>query len=106
MIIEEEFFKAFGIEKRKKGYCDWDSWCPYEDLTCGDDCPYWQYSEEQYPEITDREYLELLSLQRKQDTKDLKKEILNICIDDATFLRQPYRKNFIKVVKALFEEEQ
>ena len=63
MSIEEQFFKAFDIEPKKQGYCDWQSGCPYSDIKCGDDCPYWEYENElKYPEITDRKLLEMICI--------------------------------------------
>lgn len=61
--LEQEFFKVFGIEPKKQRYCDWQADCPYSDIKCGDDCPYWKYENElKYPEITDRKLLQLLCI--------------------------------------------
>lgn len=87
--LEQEFFKAFGIEPKKQGYCDWQSDCPYSDIKCGDDCPCWKYENElKYPEITDRKLLKMICILNEtacevlaaENIEDLKNEILETCI--------------------------
>lgn len=90
--IEEQFFKVFGVEPKKQGYCDWQSDCPYPDIKCGDDCPYWKYENElKYPEITDRKLLEMICIlnstngvnctaYESKNIGNLKIEILYECI--------------------------
>jgi hypothetical protein len=99
MTIEEEFFKAFGIEPKKTRQI------------VGDDLFFNVIEDEQYPEITDRKYFMLVLLLNKLYTEnyqcasmftsltleDLKREILFECLENKKHLKQQ--------VKALFEGE-
>lgn len=106
-MLEQEFFKAFGIEKRciekSPTYCaDYDGICEYcRGLG--------------YPEITAEILLKLICVYINnnsyfdlfvRDVQDLKQEILKWAI---SFVPNPNdevkREDFIKYVQALFEEE-
>ena len=46
----EKMYENCNIKPKKKGYCDWDSNCPYPHHKCNDECPYWKYEDEaKYP---------------------------------------------------------
>lgn len=60
--IEQEFFKTFGIEPKDYYGCDIDTWCPFDNETCNEVCPYWVKYKTELPKITDRVLLELICL--------------------------------------------
>lgn len=98
MTIEEDFFKAFGIEKRKHAFL-------FSEL---DGSKYY------YPKITDRKLLELICILNNltgrlielcsDDINTLKEEILKICLSNYEVFRLSYKNEFIKQVQKLFEE--
>lgn len=59
----EKMYENCKIKPKRKGYCDWDSDCPYPDIInsgCGDECPYWKYEDEAtYPPFTAEKQIEL-----------------------------------------------
>ena len=49
------------IKPKQKGYCDWDSNCPYPHHKCNDECPYWKYEDEaKYPPFTAEKQIEII----------------------------------------------
>ncbi len=59
----EKMYENCNIKPKKKGYCDWDSNCPYPHHNCNDECPYWKYEDEtKYPPFTAEKQLFLLQL--------------------------------------------
>ena len=99
MTIEEEFFKTFGIEKRKHAFLFREP----------------DGSDEYYPEITAEKLLELICIFNEltgrlielnsSNINDLKEEILQVCISNFMAFRLPYKKKFIEQVRKLFEGE-
>ena len=104
--LEKQFFQYFGIEPKKVTI--WNA------LPC--------YMSEEYPQITDRHYLELICISNKElirrfdisgsDLVSIKKNILSQCIKDYTFysntLCETYNRlgeNFKHQVQAMFEGE-
>lgn len=108
--LEQEFFKVFGIEPKKQGYCDWQSDCPYSDIKCGDDCPYWKYENElKYPEITDRILLKLICCVPKTVLNNCVtiKEIKEAVLKDLIFCVRKYTAQELKhQIQQLFKEEE
>lgn len=105
--IERQFFKTFGIEPKKQGYCDWQSDCPYSDIKCGDDCPYWQYENElKYPKITDRILLELICIANKASIEvigETVEEMKNKLLEEMIY----WKDDIIhKEIQQLFKEEE
>ena len=106
--IEQLFFEKFEIKKIKQGYCDWDSDCPYSkryDIICSRNCPYWKYSDMQYPKIADTILIKLLVilgnttklaifLDNIKTKEDLKYQILDYCIDDVDKLKEQVKQLF------------
>ena len=59
----EKMYENCNIKPKQKGYCDWDSNCPYPHHKCNDECPYWKYEDEaKYPPFTAEKQLFLLQL--------------------------------------------
>lgn len=57
----EKLYENVGVKPVKQGYCDHYCYCPYPDIRCGDDCPYWKYEDEaKYPPFTAEEQLSLI----------------------------------------------
>lgn len=57
----EKMYENCNIKPKQKGYCDWDSNCPYPHHKCNDECPYWKYEDEaKYPPFTAEKQLELI----------------------------------------------
>ena len=57
----EKMYKNCNIKPKQKGYCDWDSNCPYPHHKCNDECPYWKYEDEvKYPPFTAEKQIELI----------------------------------------------
>lgn len=98
--IEKEFFKTFDIKGTKCTYhgmhCR-NSKCPRYDEHCEDNESWCKYAEFDYSQdsISDRRYLELICAINEWTTEvvvaenleSLKKEVLRICIKEATEYR-------------------
>lgn len=57
----EKMYKNCNIKPKQKGYCDWDSNCPYPHHKCNDECPYWKYEDEaKYPPFTAEKQIEIV----------------------------------------------
>ena len=57
----EKMYENCNIKPKQKGYCDWDSNCPYPHHKCDDECPYWKYEDEaKYPPFTAEKQIELI----------------------------------------------
>ena len=57
----EKMYENCNIKPKQKGYCDWDSNCPYPHHKCNDECPYWEYEDiAKYPPFTAEKQLELM----------------------------------------------
>ena len=70
----EKMYENCNIKPKQKGYCDWDSDCPYPDIInngCGDECSYWKYEDEaKYPPFTAKKQLLLLQLLARIESAD------------------------------------
>lgn len=107
--IEKTFFDTFGIEQKEHKECQCDYLnCPNPDIEECEECYYYKTYKFDYPQITDRHYLELIILVNSPyyeieyvytDVKDLKVSILEQAI-------KCYKndKLFAKHIQALFEE--
>ncbi len=103
--LEKQFFQCFGIEKIEHKGCSWGGDCPHNvDIDCGE-CGYWETWKIDYPQITERIYLELLATITcftakhfpYSNIEELKKTILKSSIY--------YQSSFDKeCIQALFEE--
>lgn len=63
----ELLYKNAGVEKQEQGYCDWDSYCPYDiDNNCGKTCPYWVEEKPDYPPFTAEKQIAILQLLTQQ----------------------------------------
>ena len=123
-MIEEEFFKTFGIEKQPiylvmdmgiSHICDKATVLLNKHLfsrksrRCYVKSVNWLY-----PEITAEKLLELICILNdltgrlieldSSNIQDLKEEILNMCISNFMLFRLPYKRKFIDKVRKLFEE--
>lgn len=59
----EKMYENCNIKPKQKGYCDWDSNCPYPHHKCDDECPYWKYEDEaKYPLFTAEKQISLIHL--------------------------------------------
>lgn len=116
MTIEEEFFKAFGIEKRNYYHCSMNSNCDFNEFDCSE-CCHFEIEKFDYPEITDRKYLELYCIQKiyldryiySTCVKNLKEELLQVLINykeikEAFTQTDKEFSEFTNKIKALFEE--
>ena len=57
----EKMYENCNIKPKQRGYCGWDSNCPYPHHKCNDECPYWEYEDEaKYPPFTAEKQLELI----------------------------------------------
>lgn len=99
-ILEKQFFETFGIEPREYKSCDVGTFCPYPEKECGDTCPYYRTYKVDYPQITDRHYLELLALCQRKTYEEFKKESLQKII--IIMRNSPYH---ISQVQELFKGE-
>ena len=111
--IKETFFKTFGIKPRDFFACGWQSICPYPDIKCGSGCPHWEKYLTDYPNITDKHLLIILSLINAYDDRmlfktnyqDLIEEILQLAIETGTNDGIVNCSGFKRQVRELFEEE-
>lgn len=111
--IKETFFKTFGIKQRDLYACDWQAICTYPDIKCGGDCPHWVKYSTDYPNITDKHLLIILSLINAYDDRmlfktnyqDLIEEILQLAIETGTNDGIVNCSEFKRQVRELFEEE-
>ena len=98
--LEEQFFKTFGIEQKRKTRPLYDG--------------YKIFWFEPYPEITDRKLLEMICILSQWDAdnyyqilannmQDLKNEILNDCTNFKQKLKNKY---FDTQIQQLFKEEE
>ena len=135
--LEKQFFETFKISKRK--ICNHHNCkCPLFDASCiKSACPKQKVLQEiptgygtkncsliveEYPQITDRQYLELICVSNKElikrfdvsgsDLESIKSNILSKCIKDYNFysntLCETYNRlaeNFKHQVQAIFEGE-
>lgn len=115
--LEKQFFSVFGI-KSKMGCTAYEELGEAKaDLICNDDCPECDYFKEVYPQITDKEYLELICIisnycQTKLqcdyqlysvNIDELRKEVLRDCME---YCCKPIDIEYIKhQVQAIFEGE-
>ena len=60
--LEKQFFDTFGIYLREARICRNVNNCSKKYELCNDDCKHWQAIRKEYPQITDRQYLELICL--------------------------------------------
>lgn len=120
--LTKTFFDTFGIES-KMGCTAYEELGEAKaDLICNDYCPECDYFKEVYPQISDKQYLELICVFNKElikrfdvkgsDLESLKSNILSKCIKDYTFysntLCETYNreaKNFKHQVQAIFKGE-
>ena len=57
----EKMYRNCNIKPKQKGYCGWDSNCPYPHHKCNDECPYWKHEDiAKYPPFTAEKQLELI----------------------------------------------
>lgn len=102
--LEKTFFDTFGIEP-KLNDCNWQCQKPSKLIyMCANnnDCEHCK----EYPQITDRHYLELICLLNRQrcyyfesiTLKNLKEEILMFCMNEANRLKHR--------VQAIFKESE
>lgn len=102
--IERQFFNTFGIEPRKVKICRNVNHCPQKYKLCNDDCKHWQVVRTDYPQITDKQYLQLVCWVNERrifqnfDVNGLKEYVLKeLCTMVVT-------EKFKQQVQALFKE--
>lgn len=114
----KKFFDTFGVEPRKVKICTNTNHCPRKYKLCNDDCKHWEVVRTDYPQITDRHYLDLICTLNhvmhldlgELYTEKLKRAILEHCIEalekvDDWEHREPSKEEFIKEIQELFKGE-
>jgi len=114
--LEKQFFDAFGIEPRKVKICTNTNHCSWKYKLCNDDCKHWKVVRTEYPQITDKHYLELIVLHNiyletklyHLEVKSLKEEILQDLIYEQQLReikKDDVSDNLKHQVQAIFEGE-
>ena len=81
----EKMYENCNIKPKQKGYCDWDSNCPYPHHKCNDECPYWKYEDiAKYPPFTAEKLINLVMFLINKGDFDIKKGSVDITFESFT----------------------
>lgn len=109
----EKMYENCNIKPKQKGYCDWDSNCPYPHHKCNDECPYWKHEDiAKYPPFTAEKQIEIIKFliskyaMFKKFRSYEQKDLYMVCYECRYFPKQylPFEEALAESINHLWQD--